>query len=108
MPILLKENFDNPISRGTVIRCPGISWSCSVIDFMFVFDRMNEFLVIVTSGYKSGNNIGVKIPKEALMPGTVMISSKWLYENWSDYIDSDINPNDVWVMGEYPEPASIP
>lgn len=68
------------IFRGTIVRCKGVYPYEGIVDFLLC-DLIEEFGLIVCSGYKAGLMF-CKFPSESLSTKAKGIDTQWLKENW--------------------------
>ena len=96
------------ISRGSVFRCKGSFPYEDVVDFMVVETGENERYLglMVATGYEAGI-ICTTFPPEAYPPGTRMLSTNWLKENWSIWCYDECDVEDVYFVVHYQEPKSF-
>lgn len=91
-------------ARGTVFRFPTYDVSYGEhVDLMLFLHDDDGLGMVITTGPKAGH-ILVKLPDEALPPGTRMLSAIWLKENWKKWVWPECSYDEVSVLGRYPTP----
>ncbi len=97
-----KEGY---ITRGALLRMPGGYPYEPVVDFM-VIEWEKGLALLVASGYKAGI-IRQVLPKDALVSTVNAISTTWLIENWSQWVDQG-SVHEVWICREVGVAESLP
>lgn len=95
------------IPAGSILRLPAVWPYESIVDFM-IFDPLVErkgMGLIVSSGYKGGR-ILLYFPIESAINRA--ISTRWLIDNWGDWVYPECKVEDVYVCDGYPVPNSLP
>ena len=99
---------EHEIDRGSVFRLRGEYPYEEIVVFMLVEtgDEERPLGFMVCTGYSAGHTF-VRLPREALVPGTIMLSTQWLISNWEHWVYSPIKVSEVTYIGHYDPPISL-
>ena len=107
--VRLVELEEDELWRGTVFRFPASYPFEDVVDFMLFADPASDsgFSILCATGSKAGL-LEIRLPPEATPnEETQAVSARWLAENWQKWVCPESNPEDVFVIPNYPEPESV-
>lgn len=93
---------ETTISRGTVFRLPA-TWPYEEwVDFMLFETQDDErpYGLMVSSGYKAGLFL-IKLPIESTSSEGFGLSTKWVINNWGNWIYPECNVEDVYILNAY-------
>ncbi|MBO7554993.1 MAG: hypothetical protein J6T41_03380, partial [Neisseriaceae bacterium] len=92
--------------HGCVFRFPAKAPYENFVDFMLTifssFSNDKNLYLVVTSGYNAGFIVR-QLPPECHDEQHIAVKTKWLIDNWNDYVYSECNVEDVYVIPEHYE-----
>ena len=103
----LVDLTDDAVGHGFVVRFPGDFPGSSyepVVDYLLVL-RGEHFEFVVATGYKAGH-IAAVLPDRCIYPGTLMLSVRWLIDNWHKHVRPEVPLAQVECIANYPPPAA--
>lgn len=83
------------IQRGTLLKFKAsYPFEDYVVMMVCEGQAINTFGLITITGFKAGINLYVQFPEECIENG---LSVDWLIKNWSYWVWSEGDVNDVWI-----------
>ncbi|WP_181149749.1 Imm45 family immunity protein [Arthrobacter sp. MYb227] len=105
----IKDYRRATLNAGTVFRFPAQVPFESIVDWMLMEDSISDsgFSLFCVSGYHSGQ-VELRLPAEAKTETNRSIMTRWVCENWQQWIYTHAKVSDVWIREGYSAPEVLP